>query len=382
MAAGEKQIQLGERSVGGNAPVLLIGEVGSNHNRDFGLAKQLIEVAAEAGMDAVKFQAFRAEWLYPPNCGMVETPMGMVDFFTVLEQNQLPVEWLPELKAHAEQCGLLFLCTPFDESAVCELSALGAAALKIASPELTHLPLLRTAAKTGLPLLCSTGISTLADIEEAIQAIRSVHSQAQVALFQCVSGYPTPNEQANLAVIETLSRAFGVPVGFSDHTIDAEMIPAVAVAAGAALIEKHFTLSRDLPGPDHPFALEPQELTAMVRRVREIESLPDTLRLPVLYKRYGEAQVSAVLGHGRKEIMPIEAELYPCDRRSIHAIRDIVPGETLSRHNLRILRSERNLMPGLHPRYWEMVLGAKATSALSVGDGLQWPHLLSKEIWV
>lgn len=378
MAVPEALIHLGPRAIGTGAPVLLIGEVGSNHNRDRELARHLIEVAAEAGMDAVKFQAFRAEWLYPPNCGEVMTPMGAVDFFAVLEQNQLPVEWLPDLRDYAHRCGLLFLCTPFDEDAVCTLAGLGVAALKIASPELTHLPLLRAATRTGLPLFCSTGVSTLADVEEALRAIRAVNACAQVALMQCVSGYPTPPEQANLAVIETMRRAFGVPVGYSDHTMDCEMVPAVAVAAGAVLIEKHFTLSRDLHGPDHPFALEPAELKTMVRRVREIEALPYAQRISAVQERYGEEAVRAVLGHGRKEIMPAEAEYYPCDRRSIHAIRDIVPGETLSPDNLRILRSERNLTPGLHPRYWEIVLGACAVRPLSVGDGLQWKHLLAE----
>ncbi|MDW8206714.1 MAG: N-acetylneuraminate synthase family protein [Chloroherpetonaceae bacterium] len=378
IAGQEAPVHSGQRTAGNDASVLLIGEVGSNHNRDLSLARHLIEVAAEAGMDAVKFQAFRAEWLYPPNCGEVMTPMGKVDFFAVLEQNQLPVEWLPELRDHAHRCGLRFLCTPFDEEAVCMLASLGVTALKIASPELTHLPLLRAAARTGLPLFCSTGVSTLADVEEAMQAIRAVNPRAQVSLLQCVSGYPTPPEQANLAVIETMRRAFGVPVGYSDHTMDCEMVPAVAVAAGAAVIEKHFTLSRDLHGPDHSFALEPAELKTMARRVREVEALPDAERMSAVQERFGAGAVRAVLGHGRKEIMPAEAEYYPCDRRSIHAIRAIAPGEVLSPDNLRILRSERNLTPGLHPRYWEVVLGARAVRSLAVGEGLQWRHLLAE----
>jgi sialic acid synthase SpsE len=370
------EIQLAARRIGEHAPTLVIGEVGSNHNGDLSLAKRLVEAAAECGVDVVKFQSFRAAWLYPPNCGVVDTPMGPVEFFKVLEQAQLPSAWLPELKAHAERHGLLFLSSPFDEEATRSLKAVGAAALKIASPELNHLPMLRAAARAGLPLLCSTGLCTLADIEEALGAIRGARADVAVALFHCVSGYPTPTDQCNLRAIDTLSRAFGVPVGFSDHTTDPDMVPVLAVAAGARMIEKHFTLDRSLPGPDHPFALEPAELRRMVQAIRAIEAIAPEQRLGEVERRFGRADVRAALGHGRKEIMPVERPLYPADKRSIHAIRAVASGERLSEDNIRILRSERNLTPGLHPRHWEAVLGARLSRPLELGAGLQWTHLL------
>ncbi len=369
-------VTLGTRRVGADEPVLLVAEAGSNHNGDPGLARELIDATADAGWEAVKFQLFRSEWMYPPTCGMVETPMGRVDFFEVVREGQLPPAWLPELKAHAESRGLLFLCSPFDLEAVEWLDRLGVDGFKIASPELNHLPLLAAAAATGRPLVCSSGISTLADIEEALGQIRAVNPLAEVVLLHCVSAYPCPPEESNLAVIETLERAFGLPVGFSDHTTDPELVPAVAVAAGACLIEKHITLSRDLRGPDHPFALEPDEMRQMAAIVREMGMVPREKRLAAVGRYFGEDSGIAILGHGRKEIMPSERPLYPGDKRSVHAVRTIAVGETLGPHNLRVLRSERNLAPGLHPRFWPTILGARAVRPLALGDGLRWEHLV------
>jgi N,N'-diacetyllegionaminate synthase len=367
---------LGSRKVGRGEPALLVAEVGSNHNRDMGITRKLIDACAEAKWDAVKFQLFSAAELYPPNCGVVDTPTGPADFFKVLEAAELPAGWLPEIKDYAESAGLMFLCTPFDLAAVDTLERLRPAGYKIASPELNHLPLLRKVAATGRTMICSTGLCTLADIEEALATIRAVPAHGAVMLLQCVTAYPTPIEQSNLAVIETLERAFGVPVGYSDHTIDFERVPAVAVAAGAALIEKHVTLDRSLAGPDHSFAIIPGEMRRMAEAVRAIETLDPGNRIAHVRQRYGESLVSQIMGHGRKEIMPAEAALYPCDKRSIHALRAIAAGETLTSQNVRILRSERNLAPGLHPRHFAEILGKETTRGISLGEGLRWEHLL------
>jgi sialic acid synthase SpsE len=356
----------------------LIAEVGSNHDRDPAVARALIDATAEAGWDAVKFQLFRAAWLYPSNCGVVDTPEGRVDFYEVLGRAELPPEWLPDLRAHAERAGVDFLCTPFDEAAVAQLDGIGVAAFKIASPELNHLPLLRAAARAGRPLLCSTGLCTLADVEEALSTIRAARPAAEVALFHCTTAYPTPPGEANLGAIDTLHRAFGVPVGLSDHTLDPELAPAVSVAVGGCLIEKHVTLGRTRPGPDHSFAIEPPEMRRLAGAVRALDALPVERRLDEARRRFGAAPVDAAVGHGRKEIMPCEAPLYPCDKRSIHAIADAPAGAPLSPANVRILRSERNLTPGLHPRHWEEILGARLTRPLRLGEGLTWSHLVTR----
>ena len=373
-----KVVEISGRLVGDGQSIFVVAEVGSNHNQDLSLSRRLIEVAAAAKSDAVKFQLFRAEDLYPANCGVVDTAMGPVDFYGMLKRFALPPEWIPELKAYAEKLGLLFMCTPFDEEGVGYLASLNVPAFKIASSELNHFPLLRTAAQYRKPLICSTGLSILCDIEEALQIIRNEWPNAAVVLLHCISAYPLPPEEANLGSIQTLERAFDIPTGFSDHTADREIAPCVAVASGACMIEKHFTMSHSLSGPDHAFALEPDELSSMIRVIREVEKIEPLERLKWVSRRFGSERVQAILGHGRKEIMPAERELYPNDKRSIRAIKDIPEREVLSHQNIRILRSERNLKPGIHPRYWGIVLGARTVKQIAAGDGLDWEHLLAR----
>ncbi|MGH2888743.1 MAG: N-acetylneuraminate synthase family protein [Solirubrobacteraceae bacterium] len=356
----------------------LVAEIGSNHNHDLGLARELISVAADAGVDAVKFQLFRTDALYPPHAGAVETPMGTADLREMFEAVELPYEWLHELHDAARQTGIAFVCAPFDEATLRELAKLDMPAIKIASPELNHLPLVRAAARLHHPLICSTGLSTIGDIAEAIVTIEDEWPEPEVVLLQCASAYPLPPEQANLGVIETLRRTFGVHAGLSDHTMEAERIPAVAVAMGAAVIEKHFTLDRALPGPDHPISLEPGELRRMVATIRTLEPLGSAQRLAWVQSRFGD--VSEIVGDGRKTIVAAERPLYPNDKRSIHAIVDIAAGDKLGPDNIRVLRSERNLSPGLHPRHWDTVRGARTTHAVMAGEGVQWEHLLQRKL--
>ncbi len=370
---------IGKKRVGIGNPVYVIAEAGSNHNRDLNLARKLVDVAAEAGADAIKFQLFHAEHLYPPNCGVVPTPMGEADFFDVIRKNEIPDSWLEELKSYSEKQGIAFLCSPFDENAVLRLNSLGVSAFKIASPELNHLPLLEEAARFGKPLLCSTGISTMADIEEALSTIRGINPQAPIGLLHCISSYPCPMDQLNIKIIETLTNAFGLPIGFSDHSLDYQCVPQMATAVGACFIEKHFTLNRATAGPDHPFSLEPNELKEMVAAIRSIEKIKPDDRLNSLKETYGKTQVQVILGHGRKEIAPAEADLYPCDKRSIHAVQAIPEGGVLTPQNIRILRSERNLKPGLHPRFWKVILNCKTTHSIKSGEGISWEHLLASK---
>lgn len=378
MSRDPRTVKIGSRLVGDDAPVFIVAEAGSNHNADLGLARELVKRAASVGADAVKFQLFRADALYPSNCGIVDTPMGPADLFDVFIENALPAEWLPELNALAQQEGILFLCTAFDEDSVDTLARLDPAALKIASPELNHLPLLRSAAQLGKPLICSTGLCTLADIEEALATIAAERAETEVVLLQCVSAYPLPPEESNLRAIDTLRRAFAVPVGLSDHTMDPERTPAIASSIGACLIEKHITLDRSMHGPDHPFSLEPREFERLVTTVRRLDGLAMAERLDWVRLEYGESALNEILGNGRKEIQPAERPLYPNDKRSIHALRDIPAGETLSPANVRVLRSERHLTPGLHPRHWETVCGSVTTAAISMGDGVSWDILLAR----
>lgn len=318
----------------------VIAEAGSNHCCDRDIAMSLIDVAADAGADAVKFQVFTAAGLYPPSAGTadyLETDKSIED---IVRDIQLPHEWIPDLAAHARSRALDFLATPFDESAVSELDPY-VPAFKIASYEITHEPLLRAVAMTRKPVILSTGASTLEEVRRAVSVLHDAGTK-DVAVLQCTACYPAPAAVLNLGAITTLNSALAVPVGFSDHSRDPLLAPIAAVALGAKVIEKHFTLSNLLPGPDHRFALEPRELAAMVTAIRATEQ-------------------SA--GNGLKEVLPQEEELRRFARRSIFATRDIAPGEKYSSDNLAILRTGK-LVPGLSPSDWARVLSTTSSNGV------------------
>jgi pseudaminic acid synthase len=342
-------VRIGDRAVGDGAPVYVIAEAGSNHDRDLGQAKRLIDVAAEAGADAVKFQTFRSDAIVaevPTRAkyldGILPDGESMSELFRKLE---LPREWHAGLKTHAEGAGLDFLSTPFDLEAVELLDSLGVVAYKIASYELWHLPLLREVARRGKPMICSTGMANLRDVQEAVDTVRDAGND-QLILLHCVVNYPPPFNQLNLRAIDTLRAAFDVPVGYSDHT-PGWTAPVVATALGAAVIEKHFTLSRDLPGPDHRFALEPDELRSMVQAIRDAE---------------------ASLGSGVKRMAEAEADLYVTARRSLFAARPIEAGEVLGEDAVAVLRPGT----GLEVRELPAVLGRTAKRRIERHEPLAW----------
>ena len=349
-----RSIQVGRHRIGPGEPVFIIAEVGSNHNRSLRLARELIDVAAAAGADAVKFQTYSADALYSrytPGLGylrrhkLLKAGESVHDLLARLE---LPREWQKRLAEHCRRRKLLFLSTPFDLPAVDELDALGVPAFKIASFEINHIPLIEHAASKGKPLLISTGMADLADIETALAAAARRRNR-EVALFHCAVNYPPRPQDINLRAMETMRLAFGVPVGFSDHTLGLA-VPVAAVALGARMIEKHFTLSRRLKGPDHPFALEPAELAAMVRAVREAEQ---------------------ALGSSAKRRSAAEEELYRKARRGLVAARAVSKGERLTRAKLAVKRPGF----GISPVDLAKVVGRRAARDLRADEILTWKLL-------
>jgi sialic acid synthase SpsE len=342
------QFALGDRLIGGSAPTYVIAEAGSNHNRDMGIAKRLIDVAADAGADAVKFQTYSGNRIYSRKAESkflaqwtTKTPAEL------LEDIALPRQWHQELADHARARGLDFFSSPFDADAVKLLAEIGAPMLKIASGEIVDLPLIRLAAATGLPLIISTGMATLAEIEAAVNAAERAGAPA-VGLMQCASVYPAPVERINLRAMETLRAAFGVPAGLSDHSTGIA-VSIAAAALGAAFIEKHITLDRGMPGPDHSFAIEPDELAAMVRGIREAE---------------------AAMGDGRKQ-GPIPEELeenYVLGRRSLIAARDLPAGTVLESEMVTIKRPGF----GIAPKDLDIVLGRRLRTDVEADDVLTW----------
>jgi N-acetylneuraminate synthase/N,N'-diacetyllegionaminate synthase len=256
-----KKLNLETTIFGDEQPAFIIAEAGSNHNCSLDHAKAMIDAAAEAGCDSVKFQIFEADKL---------VPLGS-HVHSVLQPLEFPRQWLAELISHCDGAGVVFSASPFDNEAVDLLVEHGGTSFfKIASPEIHDIPLIRYIARVGCPIVISTGMATLDDIRNALDTVRA-ESDCLVAVLHCISLYPAPTEHLNLRMMESIARTLDVTVGLSDHS-ESTQIPAIAVALGAKIIEKHFTLDHSLSGPDHGFALEPEQLKEMVVNVRETES--------------------------------------------------------------------------------------------------------------
>jgi N,N'-diacetyllegionaminate synthase len=343
------EFPIGEHLVGPGRPCYVIAEIGANHNRDLDVARQLIDEAARAGADAVKFQTYSGERIYSSKTPRFEYLEGISEKSPaeLLEEISLPREWQGPLAEHARGCEVDFFSSPFDHEAVEELDELDVPVLKIASFEIVDLPLIARAAQTGRPLLISTGMAVLGEIEDALAAAAEGGARA-IGLMQCTSVYPAPAMRANLRAMETMHRAFGVPTGLSDHTTGVA-VPIAAAALGACFVEKHLTLDRTMHGPDHPFALEPAELRAMVDGIRDAE---------------------AALGNGRKDGPSPEesAEMYRLARRSVVITRDLSAGTVLERDMVTIKRPGY----GIPPKHLELVLGRSLKVDVERDDILTW----------
>lgn len=339
----------GARPIGGDAPAYLIAEAGSNHNRDLDTAYALVDRAAEAGADAVKFQTYSGATLYSTKAPRFDYLADLTDQapHELLEDISLPRDWQPLLARRCAERGVDFLSSPFDRQAVDELDALDVPALKVASFELVDLPFLEYVGSTGRAVILSTGMATLAEVEEAIGAVRAGGSE-RICLLQCASVYPAPPELMNLRAMHTMRTAFGVPVGLSDHTLGVH-VSVAAVGLGASVIEKHYTLDRSHPGPDHPFAIEPDELATLVAHSREVE---------------------AAMGDGRKS-GPSEREaeeMYSKARRSLVAAEAIPAGTRIERSMLTVKRPGH----GIKPRLLDAVVGRTASTDIEADEVITW----------
>ena len=342
----KSEITIGNKKIGVDNPTYIIAEIGSNHNRDKKIAKKMIDKAADARVDAVKFQTFKAEKLYSK-----KTPKFSKDTITpfdLIKSIELPREWHKELFEYAVDKNLHFLSSPFDYEAVDLLDKIGVPAYKIASFEITDLELLKYVAKKTKPIILSTGMANIEEIEEALEAIRK-QGNNNIVLLHCNSMYPTPVEIVNLNAINTMSTIFKIPIGFSDHTIGIH-IPIAAVAKGAKVIEKHFTLDRKMKGPDHHFAVEPDELKQMVQNIRDVE----------------KAQ-----GTGVKEASKEEQEMYEKGRRSIIAAQDISKGTKITKEMLIIKRPGF----GIKPKFLETVIGKTSKKDIAADQWITWEDI-------
>jgi sialic acid synthase SpsE len=360
------------RPVGPGHPCLVIAELGTSHQGDLGRARALIDAAVDAGAECVKFQLVHADEILHPRSGFVPLPTGTIALYDTFRALERGLDFYAALKGHAESAGALFLCSPFGLRSARELRQLRCGAMKIASPELNHFPLLREVSGYGLPLFLSSGVSLVGDIERAL----AVTGTQAVVLLHCITSYPAPEEEYNVAVLESLRRIFGVQTGLSDHSLDPVLVPVLAVVNGACCVEKHFTLSRAHAGLDDPIALEPREFRRMVDAIRRAESEENAQVLARLRQDYGAARVAAVTGSGVKALAPAERVNYALTNRSIHARREIREGSTISESDVAVLRTEKVLRPGVGPEFLPLVIGATAKRLIPDGEGVEWKDLL------
>jgi len=344
-------IAINGRPIGPGHPTYIIAEMSANHNQDFDQAVAIVKAAKAAGADAVKLQTYTPDTL-TINCSndyfrIQGTLWEGRNLYDLYGEAYTPWEWQPKLKAVADELGMDLFSTPFDATAVDFLEAMDVAVHKVASFENVDLPLLRRIAATGKPVIMSTGMATLAEIDEAVNTLRAAGNR-QLALLKCTSSYPSPPEAMNLRTIPHLAEAFQKPVGLSDHTLGTT-VPVAAVALGACIIEKHFTVSREIPSADRAFSLEPREFRAMVDAVRMTEK---------------------ALGMVHYGVDPAE-EKSRVFRRSLFVVQDVKAGEPFTAENVRSIRPGH----GLHTRYLDAIIGRRARQDVARGTPLDWAYL-------
>lgn len=345
-------INIGNRYIGRKYSTFIIAEAGVNHNGDIEVAKRLIDVAVETGADAVKFQTFNVDDLVTKNAPKAKYQQETTDEkesqYKMLKKLELSKEEHLILKEYCQQKNIIFMSTPFDFSSVDLLEEIGIQAFKVGSGDLTNLPLLEYIAQKNKPIILSTGMSNLGEVEEAVNTILDTGNK-DLILLHCVSNYPTEFKDVNLRAIQTLGNAFKLPVGYSDHTPGIE-IPIAAVAMGAKVIEKHFTLDKNMEGPDHKASLNPEELKEMVKSIRNVEKS---------------------LGDGIKRCMDSEKDTRKVARRSLVAKRDLKAGEVLTEDNIGIKRPGT----GIKPKYYNKITGHKINKDIYHDTLFQWEDI-------
>ncbi len=345
----ETDILIDTKVIGSRAKVFVVAEIGLNHDGSLHQAEKLIDAAAESGADAVKFQSYRVDrLLIAARDRYAQQKDRSESAYQMLRRLELSWDEQEKLKKHADASGILFFSTPFDEESADFLDSIGVPIFKVASGDITHVPLLRHVASKGKPVFLSTGMSFLSEVGDAIWNLRSGGAK-EILLMHCVSAYPTLPQHMNLRALQTLQSHFELPVGLSDHS-EGILLSLVSVALGAVVIEKHFTLDKRAPGPDHKASMDPADLKSLIRSLKDVESS---------------------LGDGRKRPSGVEEENRLSARRSIVAAVDIRAQETMAPWMLSFKRPGT----GIEPRHWQKVTGMLARRNICKDTILQWEDL-------
>jgi len=357
-----QHISIHSRNIGHGQPTYIIAEMSANHGQDYGKAVEIIHAMKESGADAVKLQTYTPDTM-TIECEREEFRIGKgtiwegKTLYELYGEAYTPWEWQPKLKDIANDLGMDLFSTPFDATSVDFLEKMDVPAYKIASFELVDIPLIEQVAKTGKPIIISTGMGSEEEIRDAVNAVQQSGNN-QLVLLKCTSTYPAPPEDMNLRTIPDMIEQFGVPVGLSDHSLDAT-VPVAAVALGACVIEKHFCLSRNNPGPDSSFSLEPDEFRKMTDAIRNSEKLSESDNAPD----------ESILGNIQYGVSETDRHSIKF-RRSIFAVKDIAPGEEFTKENVRSIRPSH----GLKPKELSTILGKRAKQNIERGTPLTKEH--------
>lgn len=423
----------------------IIAEIGTSHGGSFEKAKELIYACKEAGADSVKFQWVYADEILHPETGFVNLPGGKIPLYNRFKNLEVSPEFFQKCLEYTHSLGMKFICSPFGLKSLKELCEIKPDALKIASPEVNHIPLLKKISEyyKKIPIILSSGVSKLGDIEKAIEIltvsnksapenfeIESLHGKsnenlktqtsqkksaenfsnsknqdAPLTLLHCSTFYPTPEEEYNVKCVKTLRQIFGLPTGISDHSLNPILVPVLSTAMGATIIEKHITLSKKDDGLDDPVALEIQEFAFMVHCVHQTQALMNRFKndenaksngkknfncgisdacfqeiLNQLKESFSEEKIFACLGSGVKKLSKSESENYGRTNRSLHYLKDLKKGHKILLSDIGILRTEKILTPGIHPENSEIILGSELTKDVKSGFGVQFEDFMIKKI--
>lgn len=331
-------IKISNKKIGSTCPIFLVAEAGINHNGRLSIAKKLISEAKNVGSDAIKFQTFKAEDLASPNS----------QYFKLFKKVELSKSDFAELSDYSKSEGIIFLSTPFSNDAIDILTKLNVPCFKIASGDLTNIPLIEYAASKKKPIILSTGMSNIIEIKQAINAVK-ISKNNKIIILHSVSGYPTPYYETNLNAIRYLEKMFGYPTGYSDNG-DEELVPLTAAAVGATMIEKHFTLNRKMIGPDHKMSSDPSHLKKIITNIRKIEEM---------------------LGSEEKKVQSSEKSVRRNARRSLIALTTIEKGSLIKKEMIGIKRPAT----GLEPKFLKNILGKKTKKKINTGKYIQWNDL-------
>lgn len=371
----------------------IIAEIGTSHEGSLKKAKQLVDCAVESGADAVKFQWVYADEILHPDTGFVKLPTGNIRLYDRFKQLECDSSFYAEMLDYAHSKNVKFVCSPFGVKSLCELLRINPDYVKIASPELNHFPMLEYLAeyratqkkngKNPVPVIVSSGVSKLKDIEEAL----SILGTENISLLHCITSYPAPESEYNLKLITNLKNIFGVETGVSDHSLDPMLVPVLSVVCGGTVIEKHITLSRQTSGLDDPVALEGEQFALMVHSVHQTEALLNRygkekgweIAFSQLKESFAPEKIISCLGDGIKKLAPAEEQNYGRTNRSLHFMRALKKGEKITLSDIGVLRTEKVLTPGISPEFLSLVVGSILTKDVENGSGVQFEDFIKKD---